>query len=153
LVKEKNVKIEQSNNATLETELRDLFPKVKEANMIAKELKRNITFEMRQAPANYSQQAQFGDKVIIKVDYHSENYFQLWSLQEFEDRLFMMRNIIEDYREDGVINQDITTDKSKDPFHDPPQPVCVGMAFVDLKPLAQGMKHIDRTQMIMSRTA
>lgn len=153
LVKEKNVKIEQSNNATLETELRDLFPKVKEANMIAKELKRNITFEMRQAPANYSQQAQFGDKVIIKVDYHSENYFQLWSLQEFEDRLFMMRNIIEDYREDGVINQDITTDKSKDPFHDPPQPVCVGMAFVDLKPLAQGMKHIDRTQIIMSRTA
>lgn len=107
---------------------------------------------MRQAPANYSKQAQFGDKVIIKVDFHDENYFQLWSLQEFEDRLYMMRNIIEDYREDGIINTDLT-DKSKDPFYDPPQPVCVGMAIVDLKPLAQGQKHIDRTQIITSRTA
>lgn len=65
--------------------------------------------------------------MIIKVDYHTENFFQLWSLAEFDDRLEMMRNALEDFREDGKID---FADKTKDPFYDPPQPVCVGMSFL-----------------------
>lgn len=118
--------------------------------MIAKEFKRNITFELRQAPANYSKQAKFGDKVIIKVDYHNENYFQLWSLGEFEDRLLLMRNAIEEHRENGKVD---FSDKTKDPFYDPPQPVCVGMAFVPLSPLCFGQAHKARTAIVMSRSA
>jgi len=133
----------------LDKDLRNFFPLIKEATMIAKELGRKINFELRQAPQNYSKHARFGDKVIIKVDYHTENYFQLWSVAEFEDRLQAMRNALEEFRETGKFDM---ADKKKDPFYDPPQPVCVGMSFMPLAPLAECKPLKIVNKIVMSRT-
>lgn len=61
----------------------------------------------------------------------------------------MMRNALEDFREDGKLD---ITDKTKDPFYDPPQPVCVGMSFLPLANLAQMMPAKLAAKIVMSRT-
>lgn len=44
---EVQLQVDQQNKQHLDALIRDLYPKIKEANLIAKEVGRNLTFELR----------------------------------------------------------------------------------------------------------
>jgi len=62
-----------------------------------------------------------------------EGYFYEWPVDKFENRLFMIREILEEFFDDGKYPQLV---KEADPFWDPPNPILIGQSFLQLEPLS-----------------
>lgn len=109
-----------------------MLPQVNEANMIAAELKREIRFNVKMV----STMPDFGDlkdskrEFKIKVDNKEDNYFYMWDPEKFTNRLFMMRENINEYFDTGVIPD--FSNKEEDAFWDPPEPVLIGTSYLKL---------------------
>jgi len=73
-------------------------------------------------------------EIIIKVDNNEDGYFYPWNPNKFEDRLQMMRELLNDYFDTNQIPD--FSNKDHDPFWDPPQPLQIGVSFLSLKMLA-----------------
>lgn len=111
----------QQEFTALEAKLGDLLPKVNEANQIAAELKRDIRFNARMHREIATRSEDIGSattEIIVKVDNNEDGYFYPWNPNKFEDRLEMMRQLLNDYFETNEIPD--FRDKDKDPFWDPP---------------------------------
>jgi hypothetical protein len=71
--------------------------------------------------------------VAIRVENEEDGYFYIWDVDKLQNRLFMMREHLNQYFEDGKIPD--YSDKDKDPFWDPPEPYLVGTGYMILKNL------------------
>ena len=60
-------------------------------------------------------------------------YEYTWSRSKFQDRLDIMREIMNMFYEDGEVD---ISEKEADPFWDPPEAQRIGKAYYILKPLA-----------------
>ena len=102
---EANIKNRQAQFSELEKKLSIVLPLINEANLISKELKRDITFQtkmIREMPDTQNLQEARTD-VVIKVENREIGYYYQWSVDKFQNRLFMMRELLNQYFEDNVI--------------------------------------------------
>jgi hypothetical protein len=117
------------------------MPLVSEANTMADELTKDVRFECRLVVT--SDETSLTDlddakalktiEVQIRVTSQSNSASVWnWSLIKFDSRLFMMRELYQQYLDFGP--QELT--KTKDPFWDPPEPFTIGKAYVYLKALS-----------------
>lgn len=121
-LKQQNMKYIHSKT---KEELKKLVKLIKEANDAAKTLKRNITFttltmkEMDAVKNIITSKIQLFVQVINKEDFY--NY--TWPLDKFYNRLGMIRDYVNDYLDDGVLQR---YNEDNDPFWDPPAAVLIG---------------------------
>ena len=72
-------------------------------------------------------------EILVKVHNEEENYFYEWPTDKFENRLFMIRELLEEFFDSNQMPQ---VDKDADPFWDPPNPILIGQSFMQLEPLS-----------------
>ena len=71
---------------------------------------------------------------MVKVDNKEDNYYYQWNTEKFTDRLEMMRELLNEYYDKGELPD--FSDKDKDPFWDPPEPLLIGTCYLQLKNLS-----------------
>ena len=105
--------------------LNNMLPLINEANMCALELKREIKFNTRMVKKMRTDK--YGGmgktEILIRVDNAEENYYYEWPREYFENRLFMIKEMLEEFFDTGVIPH---VEKQADPFWDPPSPFLIG---------------------------
>ena len=100
---QKIIRKQQEQN-DLERRLGVILPMVNEANLISKELKRDIKFNVKivktlpETNADGTTELPRTD-IVVKVDNFEEGYYYQWPDGKFSDRVFMMRDLIEEYFE------------------------------------------------------
>jgi hypothetical protein len=70
--------------------------------------------------------------VVVVVTDHENGYFHHWPVKKFEDRLFLIKDILEDFQNEGK-KPNFTFDK--DPFVDHPTPILIGTCNLKLHSL------------------
>lgn len=125
----------------LEEELAALMPTINEANLMAEELGKPIKFEARLAVK--SSAVSIGTveemknlkqiEINIRVTNTKNGNLWNWTPTKFENRLFIMRELYQEFLDYGP--RDVPP--SKDPFWDPPEAFEIGKAYVYLKALSQ----------------
>ena len=70
----------------------------------------------------------------IKVDNNEDKYYYMWDLDKFSNRVFMMREALNEYFESGEVPD--FSNKDNDPFWDPPEPILIGTSYLNLKNLS-----------------
>lgn len=125
----------QAEYARIERELNHLLPLVNEVNLAADELKRKITFKtkMMKKLNPFGGVSSGKTEIYVMVNNSEEGYYYEWPVSKFENRLFMIREILEEYFDDGTIP---ILEKETDPFWDPPNPILIGQSFLQLEPLS-----------------
>ena len=132
----------QKRRAMLEEMIMQTLPMVAEANAIAEELEKNAVFSLElvaQIVDSHgetlpsSNEIDLESNVCIKV----EPMLWVWDRQKFVNRLYLMREMYEDFSEN---HRDMTVvnsiyDSDHDPFLDPDAKTEIGRAYVILTPL------------------
>lgn len=77
-------------------------------------------------------------EVQIKVDNKEEGYSYMWEPGKFENRLFMIRDLVNEYFD---TNQLPEVNQEEDPFFDPPEAILIGRAYWHLKSLGYLMEN------------
>jgi len=108
--------------------LNQLLPLVNEANLAATELKRDLKFNTKMVKKldpflKNGNMNQGKTEILIKVDNNEEKYYYEWPAEKFHNRLFMIRELLEEFFDSGVIPK---LNKAEDPFWDPPNPILIG---------------------------
>jgi len=75
-------------------------------------------------------------EVMVRVDNKEAGYFYEWQLDKFDNRLQMIRDLLEEYFEVGELPE---LNESNDPFWDPPEAVLIGQAYIKYEALAYVM--------------
>lgn len=134
------LKNRQAEFAALEKKLGLVLPMVNEANLIAKELKRKLAFstKMVRIIPEHGNLMDSRTDVVVKVDNNEEGYYYQWDTDKFQNRLFMMRDLLNQYFEDGSLPD---LDNDHDPFWDPPEPLLIGNSFLSLKNLGYMLEN------------
>ena len=124
----------------LDETLNTLLPMVKEANISAEELKRKILFEPTivhevsetpgQSPLEELKNSK--SKVKVKIMNKEDGTQYLWDPEKFSDRLYMIRDVLNDYFDTGKMPK---LEKEEDPFWDPEEAHLIGKAYLYLKSL------------------
>lgn len=101
---------------------------VNEGNLAATELKRDIKFNTKMVkrldPFLKDGQMSHGKtEILIKVDNNEEKYYYEWPAEKFHNRIYMIREILEQYFDSGEL---VKLNKNEDPFWDPPNPILIG---------------------------
>jgi len=109
----------------VEKELNHLLPLVNEANLAASELKRKIKFNTKMVKKldPFGGVTSGKTEILVKVENNEESYYYEWPIDKFENRLFMIREILEEYFDNGEL-PNLT--KESDPMWDPPNPILIG---------------------------
>lgn len=107
---------------------------VNEANLAAKELKRDIKFSAKLIKKmdpflKAGALSQGPTDVIIKVENNEEKYFYEWTVDTFKARIYLIREMLDDYFETGQMPD---VQKKEDPFWDPPNPILIGQSYLSL---------------------
>jgi hypothetical protein len=66
-------------------------------------------------------------EIMIKVDNAEDGYYYEWPADKFRNRMFVMRDILDDYFDTG---EKPALDHDTDPFWDPPNPILIGQSFI-----------------------
>jgi hypothetical protein len=74
------------------------------------------------------------DEIQIKVENHENNQIYLWSVEKFQNKLILMRDIVQMFQES--LSESVDIDSSEDPFIDQAEPLLIGQGFYKLEPLA-----------------
>lgn len=72
------------------------------------------------------------------MDNGEDKYYYEWPADKFESRLFIIRDILNDFFDTG---EKPVFDKESDPFWDPPNSILIGQSFIQLQPLAFAMEN------------
>ena len=72
-------------------------------------------------------------EILIKVQNNEENYYYEWGVDKFENRLFMIRELLEEFFDTGELPQ---KSNNEDCFWDPPNPILIGQCFLQLDALS-----------------
>jgi hypothetical protein len=70
--------------------------------------------------------------ILIKIENNEDNYFYEWQSEKFRSRLYMIREMLEEFFDTGDLPK---LDRNEDPFWDPPNPILIGQSFLQLEPL------------------
>ena len=118
----------------IERELNHLLPLVNEVNLASTELKRNLKFSTKMIKKldPFGQMNNSKTEVRVKIENNEEKYYYEWPIDKFENRLFLIRDILEEYFDTGDLP---ILSKEEDPFWDPPNPILIGQSFLQLEPL------------------
>lgn len=140
-------KMLQAELARVERSLNEVLPMVNEANLAAQELSRKITFATRIDkqidPFLEGGATKSKTSVMIRVENKEAGYFYDWPADKFKNRIFLIRDVLDDYFDSGDLPQVVD---ETDPFWDPPNPVLIGQSFIQLEPLGlQFENFIDAT--------
>jgi kinesin family member 13 len=141
--KEEQIKLlekKRKEHKRLDETLNMLLPMVKEANLSAEELKRKYKFEPKivheidDSPgmSPLEQLKNSKSKVVVEVDNSEDGYKYKWDPAKFADRLYMMRDVMDEYFETQKIPE---LGKDEDPFWDPQEAMLIGRAYCYLKSL------------------
>jgi hypothetical protein len=80
---------------------------------------------------------------MIRVENKEAGYFYDWPADKFKNRIFLIRDVLDDYFDSGDLPQVVN---DTDPFWDPPNPILIGQSFIQLEPLGlQFENFIDAT--------
>ncbi|KAL4444820.1 hypothetical protein ABPG74_016028 [Tetrahymena malaccensis] len=139
---ENNKKFKDKNY--LEHKLQKFLPKVLELNLIAKELKRNISLQAKicQLYSDEDEEEPNANtinnksKIQIQVDNRELGQVFIWDQAKFNERYYQIKEQLEKYFE---TNQIPSLDNSEDPFYDPPEPHLIGNGYFKLLYLAYFM--------------
>jgi hypothetical protein len=131
-LRQKNLQAEYNR---IEKELNHLLPLVNEVNLAADELKRNITFKtkMMKRLDPFGGVSSGKTQIYVQANNAEEGYYYEWEVEKFENRLFMIREVLEEYFDSGKFPH---LEKETDPFWDPPNPILIGQSFLQLEPLS-----------------
>lgn len=107
---------------------------INEANLAATELKRDIKFCAKLVKKmdpflKAGALSQGPTDVLIRVDNNEEKYFYEWPAEKFQNRIFMIREILDQYFDTGDIPK---LGRNEDPFWDPPNPILIGQSYLSL---------------------
>lgn len=124
----------------LDTTLDTLLPLVKEGNISAEELKKKYEFEptivheLDERPGQSPLEELKNSRSVVKVKVHNkeDGYYYYWDPEKFTNRLYMIRDIMDEYFETG---KKPSLDKEHDPFWDPREAVLIGKAYLYLQSL------------------
>ncbi|KAI6241485.1 putative tRNA N6-adenosine threonylcarbamoyltransferase [Aphelenchoides fujianensis] len=118
----------------LEEELINLLPNVYRANAMAKELKRNVLFEIVLMAPEIRGRNDGLPEILIRVSNRSDDTTFLWDRSQFMNRYYTMQEMYQNYVENDP-KWNMT--KDKDPFlESPDSSVDVGTVTVFLRSLA-----------------
>ena len=136
-------KLQEERKKKTKKLVRYLKPKIREANCIAKELKRKIYIKI---DIDYSYETlpdllenlnkkKKKHQIIIKIENFEKNNFVYWSLEKFLSRLEEMKeNLYNFYQEKN-------NKKIKDPFLTEPKQIKIGESLMNLRYLAYVFKN------------
>lgn len=124
----------------LDEVLNTLLPMVKEANISSDELKRKFVFEPtivhevddKPGMSPLEELKNSKSKVKVRVENKEDGYHYFWDPEKFSDRLYMIRDIMDQYFESGDLPK---LSKDEDPFWDPQEAILIGRAYLYLKSL------------------
>lgn len=115
---------------------------MREANIIATEFKRKITFnafldtEMDNEDGDLRDAKKF---FAVKVDNHEDGYFYVWPINKFTTRLDIFRELLNQFYDTGEIPD--FSDKACDPFWDEQEPILIGTSHLSLQSLAYAIDN------------
>ena len=148
-IRQKNLQAEYNR---VEKELNQLLPLVNEANLAATELKRDLKFNTKMVKKldpflKNGNMNQGKTEILIKIDNNEEKYYYEWPAEKFHNRLFMIRELLEEFFDSGSLPK---LNKAEDPFWDPPNPILIGQSFLQLEPLGIQFENNLETAGILS---
>lgn len=148
-IRQKNLQAEYNR---VEKELNQLLPLVNEANLAATELKRDLKFNTKMVKKldpflKNGNMNQGKTEILIKIDNNEEKYYYEWPADKFHNRLFMIRELLEEFFDSGNLPK---LNKAEDPFWDPPNPILIGQSFLQLEPLGIQFENNLETAGILS---
>jgi kinesin family protein 1 len=105
-----------------------MLPLVNEANLAAEELSRDIKFQTKMVKRldpflKDGEMSKGKTDILVKVQNNEDDYFYEWPADKFHNRLYMIRELLEEFFDSGELPKQ---DKTLDPFWDPPNPVLIG---------------------------
>jgi len=124
----------------LEHKLAKHLSQITEINLIAKELNRDVVFSIKLV-YNFVSGAElqlFGGekssktKIQVFVQNKETNHQYVWSLSKFNNRYFMIKDLLEAHYEGGQLPRNNTTE---DPFWDPPEARMIAQGFLCMESL------------------
>eukprot|EP00741_Cyanophora_paradoxa_P000256 tig00000402_g248.t1 len=124
--------------ALMEDSLNRIIPEVNECNMIAQELKKGVTFEVKlvdtigEASVGISSISSTKMEMRVRVEQVATKTVWLWDIEKFENRIHLIRDVYQNFLEQGPV----LLPKAEDPFWDPPEDTVIGRCQVFLQPLA-----------------
>lgn len=68
----------------------------------------------------------------LKIEVQNEDNVYQWNLSKFQNRYFMIKSLLEDYYETGILPK---LSQEADPFWDPPEGKFIGQAFLKMESL------------------
>lgn len=91
----------------IENKLSKYLPKVLELNLIAKELKRNVSFEAKLKYVyaenldynNFNEENAQKGQIQIQVNNREEGQIYLWDLHKFSNRYYIIKDLLDKYFE------------------------------------------------------
>ena len=123
----------------LENKLSEYLPKILEVNLIAKELKRNISFQAKlmyffMDSGEVTSMITFPDKnkkmkIQIQVTNKEEGTIYYWNIKKFRNRYLFIKEILDRYFE---TNQIPILSKEDDPFWDPAEQHLIGQGYLKM---------------------
>lgn len=133
------------DKARLENKMAKINPNVIEVNLIAQELKRNISFKLHISyfyidmdNVNTYEKHHKKYRIKIKVENHELGYCYYWDLNKFSTRYFLIKELLDEYH---ITNKIPNVSQDKDPFWDPPEHLRVGEGYLKLMSLAYLMDN------------
>jgi len=147
------IKNRQAEFSALEQKLSELLPFVHEANMLSQELQRKIKFnvKMQRVMPEFGTIMEGKTEVAIRVENEEDNYYYIWTPEKFMDRLYMMRENLNEFFETGELPD--FNDQDNDAFWDPPEPLCIGTSYLSLKMLGYTLENELEAKILSSEGA
>ena len=116
------------------------FPLINESNLIASDLGRHVKFTpklLNVLPDDVTSENDLDPEnweKILKIEVANSDYglIWLWDVEKFEDRLSMMKEMLEEYQRMTHVTPVPPED---DPYWDPPEEHLIGKAYYSLKAL------------------
>eukprot|EP00928_Gymnodinium_smaydae_P003074 TRINITY_DN11101_c0_g1_i1.p1 TRINITY_DN11101_c0_g1~~TRINITY_DN11101_c0_g1_i1.p1 ORF type:complete len:517 (-),score=168.53 TRINITY_DN11101_c0_g1_i1:137-1687(-) len=142
----------EENRRKLEEQLMIAMPLVKEANLIAAELKRPIRLETKMQVSLSSDHTR-GSVLVSAAVFQDDVRVYDWALETLENRVFLMRELLQRCEEEGGIESAQNLTKYEDPFWDPIEPERqIGVAQLSLQGLLAQMENIHDCKILSTET-